>query len=110
MNAHATLKTAREETRAEYLRRNIRETADHAHSLGVDHWRYDDLRKNEKVMRQELHEVEPFSISPNGPVWCVSHKGMFVMNGDDFLYFKTERAAAAWITKNADIYAQEQSA
>ncbi|KAJ03310.1 hypothetical protein [Sulfitobacter mediterraneus] len=94
-----------DETRVQYLERNIAEVAEQRRvlqnaPLGVSISENDaELAAMEKVMRAELDKLRPYSVAENGSKFVVAHNGMFITDesGDKFLSFDTVKQAEAWI-------------
>lgn len=98
-----------EETRIEYLERNIAEI-DLARSMlqnrsHLDCDEDDRLRLNQQRMRSELHSIRPYTTAEVAGGWVVAHRGMFIKDGNAWMLFETEAAAQEWISNNEGVAA-----
>ena len=94
-----------EETKIEYLERNIAETRMQRGLLQnkscIVAFSEEDnrLRKLQQRLTAELHKIRPYKIVKNGPVFIVDFKGMTVFDdaGENWLTFRSVDQAQAWI-------------
>lgn len=99
-----------EETRIEYLQRNLREVRGamndeiYRSRAGIPTERHGELKKLERSMQAELDAIAPYQVQANGPLFCVVHDGDFIRwePTGEFRWFLRREDAEAWIDENSN--------